>query len=566
MARILRHHALFGALLCLLFLAASCAEKKTSEIDPATDKYKVMSEQAQGHSVPKSAAVYPDRREEVHKQKLVTQPTEETERPLPRIKVSLRMHDANVVAVIQALGRAAHQSIVVSPKVEGTVSVNIQDMPWDSVFRGVLRSNKLAFAWEGEIIRVMTLEDMDADLQYDVLRKKRRTEQLAMEKTAPLTTSVIKVKFADVKTMREGLEKFLAKDAEGKAIGSVDVDSFTNSVIVQTLAGDQDKFLHLVESLDRPRSQIKLKAHIVETTQDTARALGVQWGGGYSGRVRSGNNLWVVPGGSSTTTTDPLSGGGTYNLGTGLSGLGYGLDFVPEGYPTTSGSTGATALGLMFGKVGGSILEVQLKALQDEGKLNIISSPSITTLDNQKAYTESGARVPYQTIEGTGADKTISVEFQDVVLRLEITPHIIDQQFLKMTLLIKKDEVDSTRAVDGNPYIIKKQTETTLIARNGETVVISGLTKQTTSTGSSGVPGLKDAPGVGWLFGSRSKSENLDEYLIFITPEVLAEWLPGETQKTFGQIEQELEAQRQSEEAAAAQTAAKSTGEREVTR
>ena len=131
MARILRHHALFGALLCLLFLAASCAEKKTSEIDPATDKYKVMSEQAQGHSVPKSAAVYPDRREEVHKQKLVTQPTEETERPLPRIKVSLRMHDANVVAVIQALGRAAHQSIVVSPKVEGTVSVNIQDMPWD---------------------------------------------------------------------------------------------------------------------------------------------------------------------------------------------------------------------------------------------------------------------------------------------------------------------------------------------------------------------------------------------------------------------------------------------------
>lgn len=565
MARILHHHALFGALLCLLLLAASCAEKKTPETDPAMDKYKVMSEQAQGHSVPKSAAQYPDRREEVHKQKVVSQPTEETERPLPHIKVSLRMHDANVVAVIQALGRAAHQSIVVSPKVEGTVSVNIQDMPWDSVFRGVLRSNKLAFAWEGEILRVMTLEDMDADLQYDVLRKKRRTEQMAMEKTAPLTTSVIKVKFADVKAMREGLEKFLSKDGEGKAIGSIDVDTFTNSVIVQTLAGDQDKFLRLVETMDRPRSQIKLKAHIVETTQETARGLGVQWGGSMAGRVSNGNNLWVVPGGSSTTTTDPRSGGGTYDLHTGLSGLGYALDFVPDGYPT-QGDSGGTALGLMFGKVGGNILEVQLKALEDEGKLNIISSPSITTLDNQKAYTESGERVPYQTIEGTGADKTLSVEFQDVVMRLEITPHIIDQQFLKMTLLIKKDEVDSTRSVSGNPYIIKKQTETTLIARNGETVVISGLTKQNTSTTAQGVPGLKDAPGVGWLFGSKSKSEVLNEYLIFITPEILPEWLPGETQKTFGQIEQELEAKRQREEAAAAQTTARAPSEQEVVR
>ena len=564
MARRLQRHALFGAFLCLLLLTASCADKKP-EVDPAMDKYKVMSEQAQGHSVPKSAAQYPDRREEVHKQQLVTQPTEETERPLPRMKVSLRMHDANIVAVIQALGRAAHQSIVVSPKVEGTVSVSIQDMPWDSVFRGVLRSNKLAFAWEGEIIRVMTLEDMDADLQYDVLRKKRRTEQLAMEKTAPLTTSVIKVKFADVKSMKEGLEKFLAKDGEGKAIGSIDVDTFNNSVIVQTLPADQDKFLRLVETMDRPRSQIKLRAYIVETTQETARGLGIQWGGSAASAVGGGNNVWVVPGGSSSSTTDPRSGGATYNMQTGLSGLGYALDFVPDNYPA-QGESGGTALGLMFGKVGGNILEVQLKALQDEGKLNIISSPSITTLDNQKAYTESGERVPYQTIEGTGADKTVSVEFQDVVMRLEITPHIIDKQFLKMALLIKKDEVDSTRSVSGNPYIIKKQTETTLIARNGETVVITGLTKQNLSDTSSGVPGLKDAPGVGWLFGAKSKSETLNEYVIFITPEILPEWLPGETQKTLGQIEQELEAKRQAEAQAAAKPAAKGPAEQEVAR
>jgi type IV pilus assembly protein PilQ len=203
----------------------------------------------------------------------------------------------------------------------------------------------------------------------------------------------------------------------------------------------------------------------------------------------------------------------------------------------------------MFGKIGGNILELQLKALQDEGKLNIISSPSITTLDNQKAYTESGERVPYQTIEGTGADQTTSVEFQDVVLRLEITPHIIDADFLKLAVLIKKDEVDTSREVDGNPFIIKKQTETTLIARDGETVVISGLSKQRTSKASAGVPGLKNAPGVGWLFGSKESTETLDEYLIFITPEVLAEWRPGEIQKTLSEIERELEDKRRREAA-----------------
>lgn len=546
----IRHRVFRAAALLLCLIPLSCAEKKAPETDPGIDKYKVMAEQSQGHSVPKSASVDPDRREVVHQQKIVARPTEETERPLPSIRVSLRMHNADVVAVIQALARAARQSIVVSPKVEGAVSVNIQDMPWDQVFRGVLRSNKLAFAWEGDIIRVMTLEDMESDLQFDVLRKKRLTERLSMEKTSPLTTSVIKVKFADVKSLKESLEKFLTKDPEGKVLGSIDVDANTNSVIVQTIATDQDKFLRLVENLDRPRSQIKLRAHIVETTQDTARALGVQWGGSYAGNVSNGNKAWIVPGGSNTSATDPQKGGSKYNLGTGMSGLGYGLDFTPSIYPK-QGGTGATALGLMFGKIGGNILELQLKALQDEGKLNIISSPSITTLDNQKAYTESGERVPYQTIEGTGTDQTTSVEFQDVVLRLEITPHIIDTNFLKLAVLIKKDEVDSSRNVDGNPYIIKKQTETTLIARDGETVVISGLTKQRTSKTSAGVPGLKNAPGVGWLFGSKENTETLDEYLIFITPEVLAEWRPGEVQKTFSEIERELEDKRRREAAEA---------------
>ena len=113
------------------------------------------------------------------------------------------------------------------------------------------------------------------------------------------------------------------------------------------------------------------------------------------------------------------------------------------------------------------------------------------------------------------------MKFEDVVLRLEITPHVIDGQNLKMKIKVKKDEVDSTRTVQGNPYIIKKQTETTLIVQDAETVVISGLTKQRSLMSDSGLPGLKDIPGFGYLFKSENRTETMEEVLIFITPHIL---------------------------------------------
>ncbi|MFC1896769.1 hypothetical protein ACFL0Q_08965 [Thermodesulfobacteriota bacterium] len=178
----------------------------------------------------------------------------------------------------------------------------------------------------------------------------------------------------------------------------------------------------------------------------------------------------------------------------------------------------SASLGLIYGTIGGNILELQLTALQKEGKLNILSRPSITTLDNQSAYTETGQRVPYVTISADGEQE---VQFEDAVLRLEITPHVIDEMHLKMRVLIKKDEVDFTNDVEGNPFIFKKQTETNLILRNGATIVISGLTKTTQSRSKRGVPWLMDVPGLGWLFKAQGKGEQMEEVLIFITPHVL---------------------------------------------
>jgi type IV pilus assembly protein PilQ len=165
---------------------------------------------------------------------------------------------------------------------------------------------------------------------------------------------------------------------------------------------------------------------------------------------------------------------------------------------------------------------MQLSALQTEGKLNILSSPSITTMDNQTAFTENGEKVPYVTEEvGSTGAITRSVKFEDVVLRLKIKPHVIDRNNLRMEIEVKKDEVDSTRNVQGNPYIIKKTTSTILIVKDGETIVISGLTKHKSQTSENGIPGLKDIPALGWLFKGEDKAESMQEVLIFITPTIL---------------------------------------------
>jgi type IV pilus assembly protein PilQ len=530
-------------------LLPACAGKEPVE-DLTMEKWQIMAEQSPGHSPVGQTEVERIEELKVEPPEIIDGREEEPQKPLPTFNISLRMHNADLVAVLQALSRAARQSVVVSPTVKGTVNVNVVEVPWDQVFKGILRSNRLAYNWEGGILRVMSLEDMEHDLQVDVLKKKRLAERIALRKTEPLSTGVIKVKFAEAEKLQKTLEAFLSKDNENKPLGSIGVDVFTNSLVIQAIAKDMEKLVKLISKLDRPRAQIKLKAYIVETTKDTARALGIQWGGmSKTGVGRSDNNIWITPGATGGTAgTDPRAGGYTPTLQpdnkAGISGQGYAMDFSPSATSFPNAGRGM-ALGVLFGKVGGDMLEMQLKALEDENKLNIISSPSITTMDNQKAYTESGEKVPYQT---SSSQTGTNVQFQDVVLRLEITPHIIDRELIKLTVLIKKDEVDTSRTVDANPFIIKKATETTLIARDGETIVISGLSKTKSTFSELGLPGLKDVPGAGWLFKGQDKTNLKDEFLIFITPQILAEWKAGERQKSIEEIEKELLEKRKKEQ------------------
>ncbi|GAB6127185.1 type IV pilus secretin PilQ [Humidesulfovibrio idahonensis] len=522
---------LLVALLAVLAMGCAAQNKPSSPVEDAADTWKAMEKQSQGHS-PRGKFLLAEPPVVIDTPEGAGKPAAQPK--LPTTRMSLRMHNADVVAVLQALSRAAARSVVISPGVVGTINVNIVERPWDEIFTGILAANRLTYSFDGETIRVMAAEDLKGALDLETIRRKTIAERSAAMKEEPLVTSVAKVRFADAKQLQKTVEATLTKDKDGKPVGNIQVDELTNALIIQSVAPDISKVSKLLSRLDAPRAQIKLKAHIVETTKEVARDLGILWGGSYTGRVRSGNNVGIS--GAKSVDTSSTTGTSTATVGTGnLGALGVSL----PASAVTSSSSGA-ALDLSFGKVGGNILETQLQALATENKLNIISSPSISTMDNQKAYTEAGERVPYQTVTGTGTNVTYSVNFQDAVLRLEITPHIIDDEFIKLTVLVQKDEVDTSRTVSGNPYIVKKKTETTLIARNGETVVISGLSKLRNKLTEAGVPGVMDIPGAGWLAKSQSKDDLKDEFMIFITPAVLADWKQDERQKSYEELEQEL--------------------------
>lgn len=495
----------FFVLICFVGCSGDTASKKK---DPLFDKWDTLADSSRGHSPedkPKKIDILTSR----DKKTLTSAAMGNSSRKMPTKPINLTMRQADLKAVLRAMAKAVNYNILVKNDLKGEVNVDFRSVPWDQAFTGLLKTYGLSYVWEGSIIRVMTIEDIEHEL-------KQKVQMRDIQWVEPLMDPVvIKIDYADPKKLEKTLQSFLTKDKDGKTGGSVTLDEHSNSLVISANARDLERMIPIIETLDKSTPQILIKANIIETSKSVARDLGIKWGGYNSGNV-GGNNSLIITGGKDVPTGA-------------IGGQGVGLNFP-------AGSAGAAildpktgplgALGLMFGVIGGNLLEVELQALQKDNKINVISSPSITTLDNQKAFTENGQKVPFVTlVQSTtpGVAPTQTVSFQDAVMRLEITPHVIDGKNLKMQIRVSKDELDFSHSAEmfGNPIINKKLTETSLIVKDGETIVISGLTKETNNSGNAGLPGLKDIPVLGWAFKADSRSQDMEEVLIFITPHIL---------------------------------------------
>jgi type IV pilus assembly protein PilQ len=558
-------------LLALSFLGCSHSQPQNTRQD-FFDKWQQIAEENQGYS-PEQDVEAQDLGEEIFESMTVQKDRDQgraADRPLPTQPVTLNLQNPTPIrTVLRLLSKGVDQNLVISPAVQGQVKINLKEVPWADAFETILKNHGYTYTWEGDVLRVITLEDLEQE------RKIREKQAQAARKTiearsivrSARETKVVKVKYADLEKIQKTLIQALGgkgetlqplnsssasgnetlsltPDARGegetgtqhvKAVapkGSVIADPFSNSLIIRAGRKDMDMLMSLFRYLDKPPRQVNIRAHIVEVTKEAGRYLGIQWGGAYSKYIGSGDSVWALPGGTSgSTSLDPVhsgssgsgtngnggdgggSGGYTSLFGPGLSGQGLGLNF-PADMPGGRGS----GLGFLVGEIGENILEVQLSALEEQKMAQILSSPSITTMDHQQAFLEQGQEVPYETVDDDG---DTNVEFKDATLRLEITPHIIDSRQMRLEINIKKDEVDRTFDVKGNPLINRKETSTSLIVHDNETVVISGLTKETSGDTDYGVPWLKDIPGLGRLFKGDSRTRQMDELLIFITPQLL---------------------------------------------
>jgi type IV pilus assembly protein PilQ len=401
--------------------------------------------------------------------------------------------------LLRALARAADVNIILNDKIAGRSNINITQSPWDQVFLGILRTHNLTYAWQGDIIRIMTGDDLEEEL-----RRESRKKELQIAE-APLTR-IVPIKYAAAKELQENLKNFLTLDRANKPIGSILVDLHTNSLIINALRNDMVAILSVVEKLDKPTPQVLIEAYIVEANKDVARELGVQWGG--AAKITGVNDTIHFTGQNNNVLGQGL--GTAVNPSTGN------VVDLPAAAGPFSG-LGPTSLGFIYQNVGKFLLTAQLTALQDEGKVNILSSPSITTVDNQTALIESGRDIPFQTVE----DGEVNIQYKKAVLSLKVTPHVIDNLTLKLSVKVNKDEVDFSRQVLGNPTITTKNAETNVIQANGQTLVIGGLNKETTTDDRTGTPFLMDIPLLQWLFMTKGESNQKEDLLIFITPTIL---------------------------------------------
>ena len=371
---------------------------------------------------------------------------------------------------------------------------------------------------------------MQKELSVRELHRKIAVLKHEEDLTSPLVLKTVKIKHLDINRLHATIDTILknsAKATDKRYRGSVVVDEDTNNIIVNAVPKDVNKIVDLITILDKPSRQIHIEAKIVVTTQRKARELGVQWGGlgagGHGGFLTAGANSQGILEGAVGTAINPTSGwmsnfpsSSLANLYSGALGSGGPL---PGQLVGNSGFTG----GLAFQR-SDLILNMQLSALESSGQANILSTPSITTLDNHLAFIESGTEIPYQS---TSDNNGIQIEFKKAVLRLEVTPHIIDGELIQLKVFATNDEPDRTlESRNDEPAIFTRKASTTVMLLNGQTTVIAGLLKEFRSDTETGIPYLMDLPWIGGAFRSSGKDQELNDLLIFLTPYILEEKLP----------------------------------------
>jgi len=439
--------------------------------------------------------------------------------------VSLNLREADVVTVLHVLAEEAGLNLVVAEDVRGKVDVHLVNVPWDQALDEILRSKDLVKRQVGNVLHVLTTEGLKRELdRRELLRAEERKDLEARQKTReiaakireeeemarPLETRTFPVRYAKAVELQKNLLPHLSRDSKGQPRGSIEVNEFANMLVVRDMPGVLDEISGLMTRLDRPTPQILIEARIVEVNSEAVKDLGIQWGGQYSST--SGGDTNAIGGARGFS---PSSSSAT-NI-TEIAARAFAVN-LPAANPVLG-------LGMTFGKLlEGLILDVQLTALENQGRAQILSRPKIVTMDNQEAVIKRGEDIPY--VLRRQSNEVPDVQFKEAKLQLKVRPHVIGEERIAVEVSISNDaRTGDVVVAEGSvfPIIARQEAQTRALMRDGDTMVLGGIIRQEKRKRERGVPFLQDLPVLSWLFRNDFRSEESRELLIFITPRIVSE-------------------------------------------
>ena len=413
-------------------------------------------------------------------------------------KLSLNFQDIEIRSVLQLLADFTDLNIVVSDSVQGKLTLRLKNVPWDQALDIILQSKALGKRQAGNVIMIAPAEEIANRERIELEGMKQKVE------LAPLRTEFFQANYAKAAELAE-----LLKSGTGSILserGSVSVDERTNTLLINDTVDQLSEIRALVHRLDVPIRQVLIESRIVIASDDFNRDIGVRWGVNRDTTNTDGEGYAVS--GNSNGITDLINnddlGDGRFNV-------------------NLPGSNAAGSIGLALAKLPfGTLLELELSAMQAEGSGEVISSPRVITANQHEAYIEQGVEIPYLEASSSGAT---SVSFRKAVLGLKVTPQITPDDRIVMDLKVNKDTVGQIFGAGSLqvPSIDTREVSTQVLVDNGETVVLGGVYEQTILNKKDMVPFFGSLPLIGRLFQHTISQDDKSELLVFVTPKIIRE-------------------------------------------
>jgi type IV pilus secretin PilQ/predicted competence protein len=416
--------------------------------------------------------------------------------------ISVNLKDVDLKDFFRLIHEISGLNVVLDPNVHGTLTIVLDDVPWDQALDIVLKNNDLARELEGNVLRIATVETLKKEA--DGRRAQQESEALAVEKV----TVTRFLSYAHSKDVVPTIKKFLSQR------GDVISDDRTNAVIISDIPSVIPALDRLLTQLDRKTQEVEIEARVVAATRSFARDIGTQFGFGW------GNGHSAIGGaqsvGSSPTTVSGLTPG-----------------YITTGGSSTGGSTSGSTIplfsnlpvtsptsGLSFVNASNNVrIDAVLSMAESRGLLKILSRPRVVTQNNIQALVRQGVRVPIVTQAQLGGPPTVT--YVDAFLRLTVVPQITSEGTIFLNVDVENTTPDFGRTVQGNPTLITQQATTQVLVTDGGTVVIGGVIQTNNSVNVSQVPLLGDVPLLGNLFKHRTVSTSNQELIFFITPRII---------------------------------------------